>query len=208
MSNFQYTRPDNFPPVVKNLIIINVIVYVAQKMFDSQFGLTDKFALYPVGTPLFEPYQIATHMFTHDPRTLFHILFNMFGLWMFGKILENVWGPKRFLLFYLVCGVGAAATHLIVEYLTNDYSMAIGASGAVMGIFAAFAYLFPNTELYFMFIPIPIKAKWAVLGMALLDIFGSISGSTGIAHFAHLGGALTGFILVLIWNKTNRRRFY
>ena len=206
MSNFRFTRPDNFPPIVKNLIIINVLVFVAQNLLDKQFQLTELFALYPVNSPWFEPYQIATHMFTHASIT--HILFNMFGLWMFGRILENVWGPRRFLLFYIICGVGAAVAHLAVEYFTGGYSPAVGASGAVMGIFAAFAYLFPNTELYMMFIPIPIKAKWAVLGMAALDIFGSVTGGTGIAHFAHLGGALTGFILVLIWNKTNKKRFY
>lgn len=183
-----------------------MLVFVAQNLLDKQFQLTELFALYPVNSPWFKPYQIATHMFTHASIT--HILFNMFGLWMFGRILENVWGPRRFLLFYIICGVGAAVAHLAVEYFTGGYSPAVGASGAVMGIFAAFAYLFPNTELYMMFIPIPIKAKWAVLGMAALDIFGSVTGGTGIAHFAHLGGALTGFILVLIWNKTNKKRFY
>lgn len=213
MSDFKYYRPNSFPPIVKNLIIINVLVWVAQIIFDKQ-GLTQTLALYPVQTPFFEPYQIATHMFAHSALTrtggivFFHILFNMFGLFMFGRVLENVWGPKRFLFFYLACGVGAAAAHLAMQYFTNDLSAAVGASGAVMGIFAAFAYLFPNTELYFMFIPIPIKAKWAVIGLAAIDLFGGISGGSSIAHFAHLGGALTGFILVLIWNKTNRRRFY
>lgn len=202
-----YTRPDSFPPIVKNLIIINVLVFVAGMFLEGQFNLLNEFALRPIGAG-FLPYQLATHMFTHASIT--HILFNMFGLWMFGRVLENVWGPKRFLLFYLICGVGAAAAHLAVQYFTGGYSAAVGASGAVMGILAAFAYLFPNTELYLMFIPIPIKAKWAVLGMILLDLFlgvGQVSGDN-IAHFAHLGGAATGFILVLIWNRTNRRRFY
>jgi membrane associated rhomboid family serine protease len=154
----------------------------------------------------------------------------MFGLWMFGKILENVWGPKRFLLFYLICGVGAAIFHLAIqdlrfeqaEQLYNSGSVdeglrllssigpALGASGAIMGIFAAFGYLFPNTPLYMMFIPIPIKAKWAMIGMAAIDLFGGVANFSGdnVAHFAHLGGAVTGFIIVLIWNKTNRNRFY
>jgi membrane associated rhomboid family serine protease len=147
---------------------------------------------------------------------------------MFGKVLEGVWGPKRFLLFYLVCGVGAAACHLLIQYirceqlldaaLANDElrigrligaaAPVLGASGAIMGIFAAYAYLFPNTELYVMG-AIPVKAKWAVLGMAAYDVFGGVSNSgDNIAHFAHLGGALTGFIFVLIWNKTGRNRFY
>lgn len=208
MSDFKYYKPNNFPPIVKNLIIINVLVWIAQKMLDEKYNLTDKLALYPIGSEEFQPYQIATHMFAHGP--LYHILFNMFGLWMFGKILENVWGAKRFLLFYLICGVGAAAAHLTVEYFTGGYNPAIGASGAIMGIFIAFGYLFPNTELYLMFIPIPVKAKWAMIGLAAIDLFGGVAKVSGdnIAHFAHLGGAVTGFILVLIWNKTNRKRFY
>jgi membrane associated rhomboid family serine protease len=220
MSDFKYYRPSNFPPIVKNLIIINVLVWIAQLIFDKQQGvfteaLTNKIALFPIGTDQFKPYQIATHMFAHasyDPVSgrviFFHILFNMLVLWMFGRILENVWGPKRFLLFYLVCGVGAAAAHLAVQYFTGGYSAAVGASGALMGIMVAFAYLFPNTELYLMFIPIPIKAKWAVIAYVVYDLVFGIYGSDNVAHFAHLGGAITGFILVLIWNKTNRRTFY
>jgi membrane associated rhomboid family serine protease len=214
MSNVRFTRPDNFPPVVKNLIIINVLVWIAQLSLDKQYNLTNILALWPLGTELFKPYQIATHMFAHAAYdgfgriVFYHILFNMFALWMFGRILENVWGPKRFLLFYFICGIGAAAAHLIVQYLNGGYAPVVGASGAIMGIFAAFAYLFPNTEMYFLFIPFPIKAKWMVIGLAAFDLFGGISGGDNIAHFAHLGGALTGFILVLIWNRTNRRRFY
>jgi membrane associated rhomboid family serine protease len=231
MSDFRYYRPDSFPPIVKNLIIINVLVWIAQIAFEKQFGLTERLMLYPIQHPQFHPYQIATHMFAHAPfPALYHILFNMFGLWMFGRILENVWGPKRFLLFYLACGVGAAALHLGIQYfrweeaerlfdagrqaeaikMVSSIGPALGASGAVMGIFAAFGYLFPNTELYIMFIPVPVKAKWAVIGLAAIDLFGGVANLSGdnIAHFAHLGGALTGFILVLIWNKTNRKRFY
>jgi membrane associated rhomboid family serine protease len=219
MSDFRYHRPSNFPPIVKNLIIINVLVWIAQLIFDKQNGeltgaLTNKIALFPIGTDQFKPYQIATHMFAHaayDPAghfIVYHILFNMLVLWMFGRILENVWGPKRFLLFYLVCGVGAAATHLAVQYFTGGYSAAVGASGALMGIMVAFAYLFPNTELYLMFIPIPIKAKWAVIAYVVYDLVFGIYGSDNVAHFAHLGGAITGFILVLIWNKTNRKTLY
>jgi membrane associated rhomboid family serine protease len=213
MSNFRYYRPTGLPPIVKNLIIINVLVWIAQLIFDKTYDLTGMLALYPIGTPMFKPYQIATHMFTHAAYDengqiiLYHILFNMFGLWMFGRVLENVWGGKRFLLFYLSCGIGAAITHLAVQYFTGSYSAAVGASGAIMGIFAAFAYLFPNTELYLYF-AIPIKAKWAVLGLVAFDLYKGYSGSDNVAHFAHLGGALTGFILVLIWNRTNRRKFY
>jgi membrane associated rhomboid family serine protease len=147
-------------------------------------------------------------MFTHG--SIGHIFFNLFALWMFGKILENVWGAKRFLIFYLVSGIGAAVAHLTVQYFMGGIAPAVGASGAVMGILVAFGYLFPNTELYILFIPFPVKAKWAVIGYVAIDLFGGIANFSGdnIAHFAHLGGALTGFILVLFWNKSNRRRFY
>jgi membrane associated rhomboid family serine protease len=207
MSDFRYTRPNNLPPVLKNLIIINVLVFIAQLTLDPIMGLTNKLALWPIGSEEFEPYQIATHMFTHG--FFFHIFFNMFALWMFGKELENYWGPKRFLFFYLVCGVGAAAAHLGVQYLTGTGAPAVGASGAVMGVLVAYAYLFPNTQLIIFPIPIPVKAKWAVLGYVAIDLFSGVSGrGDNVAHFAHLGGALTGFILVLIWNKTGRKRFY
>lgn len=244
MSDFRYTRPDNFPPVVKNLIIINVLVWLAQVMFDQSYDLSAKLGLWPVQSPHFNPYQIATHMFAHASYMpdssgqlhiyFYHILFNMFNLWMFGRILENVWGGKRFLFFYLVCGVGAALAHMTVQYF--DYQpiaehiryfkeigasdlarqqadvpfYVVGASGAVMGIMVAFALLFPNIELMFMFIPLPIKAKWIILGFVALDLFGGLNPTPGdnVAHFAHLGGAVTGFIIVFIWNKTNRRTLY
>ena len=208
MSDFKFTRPDNFPPVVKWLIIVNVAVFIAQNTIGSQYALTEHFALWPIGSPYFEPYQLFTHMFTHG--SLGHIFFNMFALWMFGKILENVWGPKRFLNFYLLSGIGAAVVHLAVQYFMGGYSPAVGASGAIMGVLVAFGYLFPNTELFILFIPFPIKAKWAVIGYVAIDLFGGIANFSGdnVAHFAHLGGALTGFILVLLSNKGNHRRFY
>ncbi len=231
MSAFRSYRPDSLPPIVKNLIIINVLVFIAQAVLDPRIGLTNYIMLWPFQHPEFAPYQIATHMFAHAPLPMiFHIVFNMFGLWMFGRVLENVWGPKRFLLFYILCGVGAALLHLGIQYfrweeaeqlyaagnvaeaqnIVNRLGPALGASGAIMGIFAAFAYLFPNTEMFIMFIPFPIKAKWAVLGMAAYDIFGGVAKFSGdnVAHFAHLGGALTGFIIVLIWNKLDKKRFY
>lgn len=232
MSNFRFTKPDTFPPVVKNLIIINVLVFIAQMMLNEQFALTDKIGLWPIESPHFQPYQIATHMFAHG--SIPHIFFNMFTLWMFGRVLENVWGAKRFLTFYLACGVGAAIAHAAVQYfeykdvinminlaqeqgeidvatqLENMPSYAVGASGAVMGVMVAFAFLFPNTEMIMLFLPIPIKAKWVVLGLVAMDLFGGINPSQGdnIAHFAHLGGAITGFIIVFIWNKTNRKTLY
>jgi membrane associated rhomboid family serine protease len=206
MSDFKF-RTDNFPPIVKNLIIINVLVFIATSLLD-RYMLTLRLAMWPVASPLFQPYQIVTHMFTHGGFS--HILFNMFSLWMFGKILENLWGGKRFLLFYLISGIGAAVAHLAVQYLMGGNGPAVGASGAVMGILVAFGYLFPNTELFILFIPFPVKAKWVVIGYIAIDLFSGVARFSGdnIAHFAHLGGALTGFILVLIWNKNDRHRFY
>jgi membrane associated rhomboid family serine protease len=189
-------------PIVLNLVIINVLVFVAQLFLDSTYQLTDKFALHPVGSGDFKPYQLVTHMFTHGGIS--HILFNMFALWSFGSMLENFWGPKRFLIFYLSCGLAAGIVHLVFQNVP-----AVGASGAIMGLFAAFAYLFPNTQMIIFPIPVPIKAKYAVALMAAIDLFGGVypTGSN-IAHFAHLGGLVMGFILVIFWNKTNRKTFY
>jgi membrane associated rhomboid family serine protease len=212
MSNFRYTRPERFPPIIKNLIILNVLAWIAQLSLDGQYGITMYGALWPVDSENFAPYQVFTHMFLHSPafEMFFHILFNMFALFVFGRVLENIWGPKRFLFFYLACGIGAAAAHLGMQYFMGGYAPAVGASGAVMGVLVAFGYLFPNTELIIIPIPIPVKAKWVVIGYVLLDLFGGFGKVAGddIAHFAHLGGALTGFIIVLIWNKTNRKTLY
>lgn len=214
--SFQYTRPERFPPVIKNLLIINGLFFLATEFVLKdrfyvegleQLGLKGVLALWPIDDSHFRPYQIFTHMFTH--ADLGHIFFNMFNLWMFGRILENVWGPKKFLTFYFVCGIAAAVAHLAVQYYTGGFSFAIGASGAVMGVMVGFAYLFPNTELMFIFLPVPIKAKWIVAAMCAFDLFGGL-GYTGdnIAHWAHLGGAAAGFILVFYWNKTDKRTFY
>jgi membrane associated rhomboid family serine protease len=192
-------------PVVFNLIIINALVYVAQLILDKVIGLTEIIALYSYNSPYFKPYQLVTHMFAHAPNNFFHILFNMYALWMFGSVLEKVWGPKRFLIFYLSCGLAAGVAQML---LTNG--AAVGASGAIMGLLAAFAYLFPNTEFFILPIPFPIKAKYLVAIYAAIDLFGGLhpGGTDNIAHFAHLGGLVMGFILVLIWNKTNKKRFY
>ena len=196
-------------PVVLNLIIINALVYLVQAMFDGanpttilDQKITGKIALFPYQTSYFEPYQLVTHMFAHGG--FFHLFFNMFVLWMFGTMLERSWGPKRFFIFYFLCGLAAGAAHLLLEN-----SPAVGASGAIMGLFAAFAYLFPNTELIIFPIPLPVKAKYAVALMAAFDLFGGVypSGSN-IAHFAHLGGLVMGFILVIFWNKSNKKTFY
>ncbi|HQW83210.1 MAG TPA: rhomboid family intramembrane serine protease [Ferruginibacter sp.] len=191
-------------PIVLNLIIINALVYLVQYLFDgTDEKITRLLALFPYNTVYFKPYQLITHMFAHGG--FFHLFFNMFVLWMFGSLLEKAWGPKKFLIFYFICGFAAGVTHLALENVP-----AVGASGAIMGLFAAFAYLFPNTELIIFPIPVPVKAKYAIALMAAYDLFGGVYPSSGgnIAHFAHLGGLVMGFILVLFWNKTNKKTFY
>jgi len=198
-NSFQRTTP-----VVLNLIIINALVFFAQLALDGPDEIiSGKIALWPYNNPNFRPYQLVTHMFAHGGWA--HILFNMFALWSFGSLLERSWGPKRFLIFYLVCGLTAGLSHLFFENVP-----AVGASGAIMGLFAAFAYLFPNTQLIIFPIPVPIKAKFAVAMMAAIDLFGGVYPTAGgnIAHFAHLGGLVMGFILVIFWNRNNKKTFY
>lgn len=221
-------------PVVFNLIILNVLVFLAQKLLANQINLTELGSLHYYTSPLFYPFQIVTNIFLHSPVTIWHIFFNMFCLWTFGTILERVWGSKRFLLFYLICGIGASIVLLfsipftaeqfakssealqyggysiqLIESYKQQYA-ALGASGAIMGVEAAFVYLFPNTELYLMFIPIPVKAKYIIPALILVDLFGGFYYIPGdnVGHFAHLGGALIGFLLVYFWNRKNRRHFY
>ena len=196
--------------------------------------MTEWGALHYYKSTLFYPHQFITNMFMHDPNGLSHIIFNMFTLWMFGTILERYLGSKRFLIFYLVCGLGAgifiqftvpfSATQFIhsaeaatsgmptadlIQAYEQQYS-AIGASGAIMGVMAAYAYLFPNTELYIMFIPVPLKAKYVIPFFILIDVFMGVRQIAGdnVGHFAHLGGAVVGFLLIVFWNKTNRKTFY
>jgi len=195
----------SIPPVVKNLLIINGLVFLAQYVFEGQgIELGNWGALWGAGTGNFKVWQLITYQFMHG--SIGHIFFNMLTLWMFGSTLENFWGSGRFLVFYIVCGIFAGIAQLIMQ----SNGIALGASGSIMGLMAAFAYLFPNTEMLFIFFPIPIKAKYMIPGFMALDLFGGISPQTGdnVAHWAHLGGALTGLIIVIIWNKTNRKNFY
>ncbi len=204
MANNQYGNSfSRTTPVVLNLLIINALVFFAQYMFDKgDSQLTRILALYPYNSGAFKFYQLITHMFTHGG--IGHILFNMFALWMFGSMLERIWGAKKFLFFYISCGLAAALAQM---FLTN--SPAVGASGAIMGLLAAFAYLFPNTELFMFPIPFPVKAKYAIALFAAYDLFGGLNpGMDNIAHFAHLGGLVMGFIIVLYWNKKNKQTFY
>lgn len=239
------SRRINLPPVTLNLIIINVLIWVIEFLFPSfaQNGIYRHCGLHYVASADFNPAQIITYMFVHDSRNFLHIFFNMFTLFMFGPILERTWGARRFLFYYMICGVGAALIQESVWALTwkHEYiagiaamngltydsmsqvveqalatgepgftnavelfknsMMTIGASGAIFGLLLGFAFVFPNMPLYLFFIPVPIKAKWMVLGYAVLEFFLGVSGGGTIAHFAHLGGMIFGLILLLIWKK-------
>lgn len=202
-----YRAPNKTPEVITHLLIINALVFGIQIMFPQMDKLLTGYYFL---SPNFKPWQILTHLFAH--ADISHLFFNMFSLWMFGKILAHLWGTQRFLFFYLSCGLFAFITHEL--YLYSQYGMNtanapfLGASGAVYGILVAFATLFPNTQLMLLFPPIPLKAKYLIGGFILMDLFSGISGrSTGIAHFAHLGGALAGFLIIRLWQK-NRNKFY
>lgn len=179
-------------PVVKNLLIINVLFYIAQ----LTFPITEWLALWPLGSGGFQLYQLITTGFLHSTSDIWHLGMNMFELWMFGRFLENVIGSKRFLSLYIISLLGASLLHL-----TLSNSIAIGASGAVMGVLIGFAVLFPNLKLFLLFFPFPIKAKYLAIGLAVLDVIGGFSSyESGVAHFAHLGGMVAAFVLIkLIW---------
>jgi membrane associated rhomboid family serine protease len=264
------------PVVVKNLLIINGLCFLANIVVEARFNysLNESMGLYFPESSHFKPYQLITHVFMHG--SLMHLFFNMFSLWMFGNVLENYWGPKRFFIYYFVTAFGAAALLLgvngyeiyslkiaianyaldpnidaFVRLLDKDAALAkssivndfinqwqtqpqnpqytqssleiadallqrklnvptVGASGAVFGLLLAFGMLFPNTELMMLFIPVPIKAKYFVIGYGAIELYQGFANnpSDNVAHFAHLGGMLFGFILIKIWNKTNRNSFY
>ncbi len=264
----------NIPPVLKNLLIINILMFIGTMVIQGtmQVDLNKILGLYYFKSEFFRPYQIVTHMFMHANLT--HIFLNMFMLWMFGKVLEQVWGGKRFLIYYFFTGLGAAALHMLVmhielgsmvrdatafgntpspelfasfvkEYYSRgvpqlyDFTQAwiseqgnpsysrealalvdkivqgnmniptVGASGAVYGVLLAFGVIFPNMPLVLIFFPFfPIKAKYMVMAMGALELLHGLSMSgSNVAHFAHLGGMLFGFILIKYWN-TNRQNFY
>ncbi|MCG9900547.1 MAG: rhomboid family intramembrane serine protease [Hydrotalea sp.] len=244
MTEFRPSRFEILPVIIKNLVIINGLFFLAQNSLSqtgSMFSLEDYFALHAWQSQLFKPWQLLTHMFMHG--SFWHLFGNMFALWMFGSVLENLWGSKRFLTFYIICGLGAALIHLLflnyeIGGLMRDYSAllnqhkegeisisefnrvtsyynlklntaTLGASGAVFGVLAAFVYLFPNTYIYLYFL-VPIKAKWLGLGYFAFEVFYALKNSAGdnVARWAHIGGAIVGLILVLTWNKTNRKSFF
>lgn len=189
---------------VKHLLIINVLVYFGSLLLGAS---RIKLAMFFPTSDYFQPYQIVTHMFMH--ADIGHLFFNMFGLFMFGPPLESVWGPKRFLSYYLITGLGALGLHLLANYVEVQMMGAplnlldrpmLGASGAIFGLLAGFGMLFPNATIMLLFPPIPMKAKYFVLIYAVLEFFLGVSNSTGdIAHFAHVGGALFGVLLILSW---------
>lgn len=192
-------------PVVKQLLIINTIFFVGT-IFNDQMAYS-LFALFSFASPNFSWYQMLTHMFMHGG--IAHLAFNMFALYSFGSALEHFWGGKKFLFFYISCGLGAAlANNLVNQYLLHDvYSVAVGASGAIYGLLVAFGFMFPDARLGIMFIPVPVKAKYFIPGVIAIDLFLGLKGDslfgggTGVAHFAHIGGAITGFIMMWFWKK-------
>ena len=216
---------NNIPTMTKNLLVVNVLAFIATFVLErSGIDLTRMLGLHFFLASEFHIYQFVTYMFLHGGFT--HILFNMFALWMFGSVIERVWGPKKFLFYYICCGIGAGFTQELVQYIT--YSMediaayqyvnaggvqmttdayinlwtTIGASGAVYGILLAFGMLFPNERLFIIPFPFPIKAKWLIVGYIAIELFSAMSGpGDGVAHMAHLGGMLFGFLLIRYWQK-------
>lgn len=214
------------PTIVKNLLIINILMYLATITLD-RFGIdmTSLFGLHFFKASGFRVYQFITYMFMHG--SFGHLFFNMFALWMFGNTLENLWGSKRFLLFYMVCGIGAGLCQELVQYVQFATSLAdysnvnlggqivsmdsylnmmntVGASGAVYGLLLAFGMMFPNSMIFLYFL-IPIKAKWFVIGYAVIELLLGLRGVGNVAHFAHLGGMLFGLGLILYWRKNGTR---
>lgn len=238
----------NITPTVKQLLIINIIFFIGSQIIGD--ATYDYLSLFFFENAKFQYWQPLTHMFMHGG--IAHIAFNMFALYSFGSALEHFWGGKKFLFFYISCGLGAALLHTAVNYYlfhdglntllqagfhkTDIYTLlnegkidtrwtdilgtsgmdrfagsfaspAVGASGAIYGLLVAFAFMFPNAELALMFIPVPIKAKYFVPGLLVVDLFLGVSGksifggSSGIAHFAHIGGAIVGFLMMWYWKK-------
>lgn len=223
----------NMPPITKNLIIINVLLFFAM-FVGNRYGvdLNDVLGLHFFLASDFRWYQFVTYMFMH--ANLEHILFNMFAVWMFGRVMESVWGPRRFLLYYMICGIGAGVMQELVQFATYCFSgldtydnvrtalgqiipmenylnawNTVGASGAVYGILLAFGMTFPDERMFVFPLPVPIKAKYFVMGYAVLELLlGFGRSADGVAHFAHLGGMLFGLLLIMYWRKPRRGNGY
>lgn len=222
----------NVPTVTKNIIIINILVFAATRVPAWQDWMYANLSLFCISSPNFHFWQPITHMFMHGG--FWHIFFNMYTLFFFGGQLERMWGPKKFLLFYFVTGLGAALLHSGVQFceayyysslladvtsdaasgaalaLSNLYmTPTVGASGAIYGVLIGNAMLFPDSRVMLLFPPIPLKIKWMVIIFAVAEfLFGTLGTNDGIAHFAHLGGMLFGFLLILYWKKRHKLYTY
>ncbi|MDH3266359.1 MAG: rhomboid family intramembrane serine protease, partial [Gammaproteobacteria bacterium] len=198
-------RQGAIPNVIFALLIANGLIFALQQI--SPRFLIVNFALWPATVPgsPFMPWQLVSYGFLHDPRNLAHLFFNMFALWMFGRELELMMGPKRFLTYYLTCVVGAGLVQLIVAGAQGGLYPTLGASGGVFGILLAYGMAFPNRMVMLIFPPIPMRAKYFVLLYGLLELYLGASGAApGVAHFAHLGGMLFGFLLLRYWAASRR----
>ena len=204
----------NIPKVTKNLIIINVLIFVAT-LFNQEV-MTRTFGLFYFSSPYFRWWQPVTHMFMHGG--FWHIFFNMYTLFIFGTVVERMIGSKKFLLFYFVCGLGAAALHMGTMYLEMQSFLAsdsqtalqsivalksiptVGASGAIYGVLIGYAMLFPESRMTLLFPPVTLSAKWMVVIFAAIELITGVAGwADGIAHFAHLGGMLIGWLMIKYW---------
>ncbi len=216
---------NNIPSITKNLLIINVLAFFATWVFEKQgLDLTATFGLHFFMAKDFSFYQLVTYLFMHG--SFMHLFFNMFAVWMFGTVMERVWGPKRFLIYYLVCGIGAGIIQEGVQYINYanenlaayDFVMTssgritteaylnlwttVGASGAVYAILLAFGMTFPNERMFIIPFPFPIKAKWLIGGYIVIEVWSALNTpGDGIAHMAHLGGMLFGFLLIRYWRN-------
>lgn len=210
------------PPVTRNLIILNIIVFIAT-LINRDF-MTAEFALFYPTSRYFHWWQVLTHMFMHGG--FWHILFNMYTLWLFGSVVENIIGSKKFLLFYFICGLGAAGLHLGVEFLQMQSFMegaalgnnvalqniavikltpTVGASGAIYGVLIGYAMLFPASKMTLLFPPVTLSAKWMVIVFAAIELLTGVTGTVaGVAHFAHLGGMLIGWLMIFYWRKRGK----
>lgn len=193
-------------PVVRNLIIINTAIYLLQVILPG-LHVTEYLSLWNIRTEFFKPYQLFTYMFVHSPEGFTHIFFNMLTLVFIGPILENFMGQKRFLIFYVVCGIGAGVFNVLIDLFfgAGSFGIMLGASGAIYGVLMGFGMVFPNMEIMLLIPPIPIKAKYLVFLLGGMTFLLDRSGS--VAHFAHLGGVIVAFILIRIWG-TSGGRYY
>lgn len=197
---YRYRPTDNslIPNVIFALLIANGLMFAMQFTFPI---VNQYLPLYSLNTGRFLPWQLLSYGFLHSTNNFYHILFNMLALWMFGRDLERIMGPKRFLTFWIVCVIGAGFVQLLVAQLTGQPSVTVGASGGTFGLLLAFAMAFPNRVVVLLIPPIPMKAKYFVLFYGLITLYMGVSGGSQVAHFAHLGGMFFGFLLIKYWAR-------